>query len=304
VQKFEISRHPKILELMEKRARYVREIKDNGYPTIKAATNTWWYERQKETQAEINTMKRQLSKKWLEKTIEEFHKTVHTIEVDQQLQGIRPADILTPPTIKYELEERATVAKLLFQPLDSLTEDQILDVRIELVENLVRLCKRRETPHQFKAPRPRGHPKTRRLGLGTDADSVNGDIFGDDTWGEAKCNAQPDVDWHAKTLVGQEPDPDVDSDADSMAAMELEEPPIVPVLYCAFCRWGDEEAGPRKREHIFSRVDSLGRHIRAQHLRPRAVGEGFGCPYRGCSAFLGNAEHFLGHTERQHGLRL
>jgi hypothetical protein len=31
--------------------------------------------------------------------------------------------------------------------------------------------------------------------------------------------------------------------------MELEELPIVPVLYCALCRWVDEEAGPRKREH-------------------------------------------------------
>jgi hypothetical protein len=58
-----------------------------------------------------------LNKEWLEKTIEEFHKTVYTIEVDQQLQGIRPADILTPPSIEYELEERATVAKLLFSCL-------------------------------------------------------------------------------------------------------------------------------------------------------------------------------------------
>ncbi|KAH6667228.1 hypothetical protein B0J14DRAFT_567735 [Halenospora varia] len=71
---------------------------------------TRWYELHSKTQAEINTLKRQLSKDWLEKTIKEFYKTVHTIEVDQQLQGIRPADILTPPSIEYELEERATVA--------------------------------------------------------------------------------------------------------------------------------------------------------------------------------------------------
>jgi CRISPR/Cas system-associated endonuclease/helicase Cas3 len=138
VQKFEISRHPDLLELIEKRAWYVREIKDHGYPTIKAAKNTRLSKRHKETQAKIKTLKRQLSKDWLEKTIEEFYKTVHTIEVDQQLQGIRPADLLSPPSIEYELEERATVAKLLFKPLDGLPEDQILKVRIELVENLVR----------------------------------------------------------------------------------------------------------------------------------------------------------------------
>ena len=71
-----------------------------------------------------------------DKTIQEFHKTVRTTEVDQQLQGIRPADILTPPTIKYELEERATVSNLLFEPLDGLTENQILQVRIDLIETM------------------------------------------------------------------------------------------------------------------------------------------------------------------------
>jgi len=79
---------------------------------------------------------------------------------------------------------------------------------------------------------------------------------------------------------------------------------VAPMLYCAFCKWVDEEAGPRKRDHMFSRIDSLGRHIRAQHLCPRAAGEGFDCPYQGCSAFLGSAVHFLSHTERQHELRL
>lgn len=190
------------------------------------------------------------------------------------------------------------MAKLLFEPLDSLTKDQILNVRIKLVENLVQLYKRQETPHHFKTPRPKGCLKTCHLDLGIDTDSVNRDIFRDDIWGEAKCNAQPDVDWDIKTLVGQESDLDVDSDADSMAAIELNKPPIVPVLYYAFCRWGDKEAEPRKREHIFSRADSLSRHIQAQHLRPRAIGKGFGCPYQGCSAFLGNTEHFLNHTER------
>jgi hypothetical protein len=103
---------------------------------------------------------------------------------------------------------------------------------------------------------------------------------------------------NAKTTVDDE------SDADSIAAVEFEEPPIVPELFCAFCRWGDEEAGPRKREHLFSRVDSLGRHIRVQHLHLRTTGEGFVCPYKGCSAFLGSAMHFLSHTARQHDLSL
>lgn len=69
--------------------------------------------------------------------------------------GIRPSNVLTPPTIKYEIEERATVAKLLFMPLDNLNEDQILQVRIEVVDNLAQLCKWQETPHLYKALKSR-----------------------------------------------------------------------------------------------------------------------------------------------------
>ncbi|KAH6712114.1 hypothetical protein BKA61DRAFT_644467 [Leptodontidium sp. MPI-SDFR-AT-0119] len=39
-------------------------------------------------------------------------------------------EVLTPSTIEYELEERATVAKLLFQLLDELYEDQVFDIRV------------------------------------------------------------------------------------------------------------------------------------------------------------------------------
>jgi hypothetical protein len=153
------------------------------------------------------------------------------------LQGIRPADILTPSAFKYGLEERAAVARLLFMPLNGLDEDQIIQVRFELVENLVRLCKRQETPHQYKAPKSRGRLKTRHLDGSTDAeDSDDADISQEEAGGT-------DMEWDAKTLVDDE------SDADSMTAMEFEEPPKVPELFCAFCKWGDEEAGTRKRKH-------------------------------------------------------
>jgi hypothetical protein len=115
---------------------------------------------------------------------------------------------------------------------------------------------------------------------------------------QGETDVESDVDWETKTLA------DKDSDADSMAPMEVTKRSVAPVLYCAFCKWVDEEAGPRKREHVFSRINSLGRHIRAQHLCPRAAGEGFNCPYQGCSAFIGSALHFVTHMKYQYGLSL
>ncbi|KAG9229166.1 hypothetical protein BJ875DRAFT_524152 [Amylocarpus encephaloides] len=152
-------------------------------------------------------------------------------------------DIITPPTFKYELEERDKVTKLLFKPLNGLTEDQILEVRVELVNNLIRLYDEEEEEEEEE------------------------DIS------QGETDVESDVDWETKTL------PDEDSDADSIAPMEVEEQPVAPTLYCAFCKWVDEEAGPRKRDHVFSRINSLGRHIRAQYLCPRAAGEGFDYSY-------------------------
>jgi hypothetical protein len=80
--------------------------------------------------------------------------------------------------------------------------------------------------------------------------------------------------------------------------------PVTPELCCPFCRWEDEEVGPRKRNHVYARPDSLGRHIRDQHLTERDANEGFDCPYEGCSAFLSGGMHFLNHAARQHGLTL
>ena len=71
-------------------------------------------------------------------------------------------------------------------------------------------------------------------------------------------------------------------------------------LRCPFCE-SDIEAAPRKRNYTFPRRDSQKRHVRAQHLTQNAVGEGFDCPYQGCTAFLGTATHFLRHAEGQHG---
>jgi hypothetical protein len=81
VQKFEITRDRGVLELIQKRVRYGQEIKAHGYPTIKAATGTRWFERHKEAQADINNLKRKLSDALLNKTIKEFHISVHTDEV-------------------------------------------------------------------------------------------------------------------------------------------------------------------------------------------------------------------------------
>ena len=270
-QRREIWNDPKMVRLVKKREKYAAKIKDCGYTTIKAAKGTKNYLRHAEAQADINNMKAKLSRKLLDKTIDKFHETVHSAEVERQMQGIMPSsEVLNPPTIKYELEERATVARLLFQPMDDMDPWQVCQVRIQVVDALVPLCGRQETPHQFKTSR-----SSKRL---REVDDLN-----------VPCKRLKVDD-----IVMDEEDPFADiPPVDNIAKGTTDE------WYCPFCR-GDEEVGPVRREYKYSRRDSRKRHAQDQHLTELAIGEGFDCPYEGCNAFLGTAMHFYSHAERQH----
>jgi hypothetical protein len=188
--------------------------------------------------------------------------------------------VLNLSTIEYKVEERATVARLLFQPLEDLKLDEMFCVRIQLVQALAQLCKRQETPYQFKkkltnTPRPAG---TANISMDIDHPAPS------------TPRIPVDAAVHAADLNHGTDGPD--------------DGPVTPDLCCPFCKWGDVEVAPRKWDYVFARPDSLGRHIRDQHLVERDGNEGFDCPYEGCSAFLGGAMHFLNHTVRQHRLTL
>jgi hypothetical protein len=115
MQKREIWNDPQVVSLLRCRERYAAKIRKQGYATIKAAEGTKYFTRHAEVQREINSLKTKLGRKLLDKTIDKFHETVHSDEVERQMQGILPSnEVLNPSTIKYELEERAIVARLLF----------------------------------------------------------------------------------------------------------------------------------------------------------------------------------------------
>jgi hypothetical protein len=273
-QEDEIWDDPEMVSLLKERREYAATIKENGYPTIKAAKGTEYYTLHTEVQSDINSLKTKLRRKLLNKTINKFHETVHSAKVERQKRGILPsAEVLNPATIKYELKERGAVTRLLFQPFDDMSLEKVSQVRIQLVDALVQLCRRQETPHQFKASR-----SSKRLREVNNFDKP--------------CKR---LKVHDFVIDKEDPSTDITLMDDTIQDTSVE-------LCCPFCKC-DVEAGPRKGEHKYSRRDSWKRHIRGQHLTERAIDEGFDCPYEGCTAFLGTATQFLRHAEGQHGDR-
>ncbi|KAI9779310.1 MAG: hypothetical protein M1839_007418 [Geoglossum umbratile] len=267
-QKFEISNNPRVLKLCQKRQYCADKMKDLGFRTVKAGEGTEWYQRHKAVQAEINSLKRQLSDSRLNQAIQEFHDTIDTIEINNQLQGIKPTEVLAPSTIEYELKERAIAAKLFFQSLDNLDESQVFQIRAKLIRNLINLCKRQETPRLYKASNLRKRQRTA---------------------------------YEDRRIEGiQNPNKALQPDDTSKGFYKR---PEDTVLRCPFCRC-DEEAGPQKRNFSFARIDGLRKHIQEQHLDLRVPNEELICPFQGCSAYLAGTMHFFNHSKHKHGLCL
>jgi Protein of unknown function (DUF3435) len=251
-----------LLRPHQKRKRVVKKIKEK-YPTIKAAEGTLQHMRQQKLQAQIISKKKKLLDRRMEKAVKDFFATINTEDVDKQLQGILPSTkVLTPSTIKYELEERATVAKLFFECHDDLKESELFQIHMEIIRNLIILCRRRESHWLSTKTRQRQSYK-----------ALSSKVI------QAPSDVEIDL-----------PAPD-----EQMAQRST--------FYCPFCR-RDEEAGPQKRNKLYSRIDALRRHVRVQHLEYMRPNEGFNCPYQGCITPLKGTMHFLSHTARQHGLCL
>ena len=82
----------------------------------------------------------------LQQAIKDFHDSIHIEEINRQLNGTKPSGVIAPPTIDYELPERAQVARLFSQAADVLTREALYPLRMSLVKTMARLCKRRESP--------------------------------------------------------------------------------------------------------------------------------------------------------------
>jgi len=91
-------------------------------------------------------LQQKLRTKQFNKAQADFCKTIYTEIVAKQLQEVLPStEPLTLSTMEYELEERNTVAKLFLKCCNNLKEHQFFQLYIEIMQNLIILCKGQES---------------------------------------------------------------------------------------------------------------------------------------------------------------
>ncbi|KAK3934553.1 hypothetical protein QBC46DRAFT_368131 [Diplogelasinospora grovesii] len=87
-----------------------QQMKSKGYPTRAAAEGTELAARYDHYKKKADRLNKKLKAKRLQQAIKDFHHSIHVDEVNRQLNGIQPSQVIVPPTIEYELPERARVA--------------------------------------------------------------------------------------------------------------------------------------------------------------------------------------------------
>ena len=72
-------------------------------------------------------------------------------------------DVLNPPSLEYELEDRSTAVRLLYQSVEGIEATDVFRRRNDLIKYLARLSQVRESPHWHKPRNDAGMLKSKAL---------------------------------------------------------------------------------------------------------------------------------------------
>ncbi|KAJ2981946.1 hypothetical protein NQ176_g1710 [Zarea fungicola] len=141
----EINEDEDLKALRSAKADAVQAWKALGYRSREAAAGTTMRKDYDLYSKEAENMSKYLKSIRLRQVLEEFHRNVHVEEIDRQLRGIKPADVIAPPSIEYDLLERAHVAQSYAAAAKVTDADQLHELRLELMVRVTRLCDHRES---------------------------------------------------------------------------------------------------------------------------------------------------------------
>lgn len=254
----------------------MREWKAQGYRSREAADGTEMRKQYDRYNKKANSLSQKLKAARKQQAINEFHNSVHVEEIDRQLRGIKPSDIIAPSHIEYDLPERARVAYLFSQAADMTDRDSIHSLRIELITAISQLCKRQESPCRGSKKRGRKLVASKAMTRSIRCRFMDGSAHG----------TIEEIGFLGPTNEALTQGPPTQG-------------PHMSGPTCPFCEWHGIH-GESQRIKTW-RLDNLSRHIRDQHLKRKRTT--IPCPWPACEAILADAEHFASHAAR-HGLDL
>ncbi|KAF2194702.1 hypothetical protein K469DRAFT_547808 [Zopfia rhizophila CBS 207.26] len=130
----EVRNNPKLVALRNEREECKNQIYDQGFYPVIAAKGTSLYKQYEDIKRKVSSRYQKLHRQRFEKAVRDFHDSVDTTEIARQLSGNATIEVLTLPTVEFEIRERATIAGMLFKPFKN---------------NHARINKRKKTINSF-----------------------------------------------------------------------------------------------------------------------------------------------------------
>lgn len=276
-QQKEVGNDPLLVGLRGKRERYKQKLKDRGFYPLAEAKGTPLHDKYEKIKKKISSTYQQLHRLKLNEVIRAFHDSIDTIEIARQLSGKAAVEVLTLPTVEFELRERATIAAMLFKTIEN------DNTRVKFVHALARLWGLRETS------RPKASKRTETDFVVFESHGVSSPTKRKKTAGGLeRC-----LPTHDGKVVKPEPNA---LECEDIVEIESRHPyPTVPPHpVCGFC-YGNKQFSYERRMKVWPRKDVRKKHVDTHFRNPKYQGE-FDCPYPDCSSKLNGKMHFRRHS--------
>lgn len=277
-QQKEVRNDPMLVALRQKRERYKQRLRDQGFYPLSSAKGTHLHDKYEKINKKIASTYQQLHRIRLNEAIRAFHDSIDTIEIARQLSGKAATEVLTLPTVEFELRERSVIATMLFKTIET---DR---TRVRFVRILARLCWLQETRR----------PKSPKC---TEVNSIVLESHGTCFPRKRKRS----VDDFDECLLIRHANPVVKQRLNTLEGGDIEETesrqlyPIVPHYpVCGFCM-GNEMFTYEQRMKPWPRKDVRNKHVET-HFRNPEYQKGFECPHPNCSSRLDDKMHFKRHS--------
>jgi hypothetical protein len=282
-QQEELRNDPALAVLRKERETYKGQLHDQGFQPLSKGQGTDLYKKYEDTKRKIGSTYQRLYRERLDAAYNEFHESIDTIEIARQLSGKAAVEVLTLPAVEFELRERATIAGMLFKPIQ---DDK---ARVRFVRTLARLCHKQETrqPKAFK-----------RKNVDLVTHEANGSYLSNKrkkgTDGGEKSPLNQDCE-----IVNEELDvPRRENDLEVRSRQLF--PTMAPHPICLICI-GNEEFSYERRMRCIPRKDVLKKHVET-HFRVAELQSAFQCRHPSCSDILVDMMHFKRHALDVHGV--
>lgn len=265
--------------LMRIRKQLVSDIR-TAHGTVIKARGTKLFDRYEHIKGQIFSRKARRRRELGRSQRRAYFRNVGTKEIERQLNNSMDEVEYIEPTVQHEILERRRLVELLCDFRTDLVEEQIVQRRVEIITNMIALCRQSE-------------PQSRKKRVLNLARNLQQTAHLSSSWKGAVLS-------HSLHHTSLEPEPEMARKLIDLFPLKCRE------AQCPFCI-GDTTKTLAERLYVYSRPSKMMDHVERIHFSYVSPKEPLPCCHPTCSErrlILDDLQHYKNHVAKVHGIVL